>query len=79
MRGPAGWTRGDLAAADTVDDCRDVGGSRTAAAAHDADAVTLHELLQRVGQRLGLLREDRLAVGTLKGQPGVRDAGDRDR
>ena len=42
-------------------------------------AVALHELLQRVGQRLGLLGEDRLALGALERQPGVGDAVHRQR
>ena len=52
-------------------------GRRAAAAADDADAVALDELLQRLRQRLGLLGEDRLAVGPLQRQAGVGDAGDR--
>ena len=38
------------------------------------DAVALDELLQRVGQRVGLLGEDRLAVRALQRQAGVGDA-----
>ena len=62
-----------------LDDRRDVRGGGAAAAAHDADAVALDELLQRLGQRLGLLGEDRLAVGSLQRQAGVGDARDRHR
>ena len=54
-------------------------GRRPAAAADDADAVALDELAQRRRQRLGLLGEDRLAVGALQGQAGVGDAVDRQR
>ena len=56
---------------------RDVLGRRAAAAADDADAVALDELLQRLRERLGLLGEDRLAVGPLQRQAGVGDARDR--
>ena len=45
-----------------------------AAAAHDRHAVALDELLQRGGQRLRLLREDRLAVRALEREAGVGDA-----
>jgi hypothetical protein len=69
----------NLTVADPLDDRRDVGGRRAAAAADDADAVALDELLQRFGQRFGLLGEDRLAVGSLQGQAGVRYAGDGNR
>ncbi len=61
---------------DALGDGRDVVGRRTAAAAHDAHAVALDELGQRVGQRLGLLGEDRLPVRALEGQAGVGDAVD---
>ena len=59
-------------------DRRDVRGRRAAAAADDRDAVALDELAEAVGQRLGLLGEDRLAVRALERQAGVRDAVDRD-
>ena len=65
--------------ADALGDRRDVRGRRAAAAADDADAVALDELLQRLGERLGLLGEDRLAVRSLQRQPGVGDARDRHR
>ena len=48
---------------------RDVLGRRAAAAADDADAVALDELAERRGERLGLLGEDRLAVGPCSGRP----------
>ncbi len=59
-------------------DRADVLGRGSAAAADDPDAVALHELLQRLGQRLGLLGEDRLAVGPLQRQPGIGDTRHRD-
>ena len=68
-----------LAAADAVDDRADVVGRGAAAAAHDAHAVLLHELLERVGQRVGLLGEDRLALGALERDAGVGDAVHRHR
>src|SRR5213075_621723 len=40
----------------------------------DPLAASLHELLQRRGQRVGLLWEDRLAVRPLQRQTRVRDA-----
>ncbi len=67
----------DRASRDALGDRRDVLGRRAAAAADDPHAVALDELLQRFGQRLGLLGEDRLAVRALQRQACVRDAGDR--
>ena len=52
-------------------------GRGPAAATDDADAVALHELAERLRERLGLLGEDGLAVGSLQRQPRVRDARDR--
>jgi len=49
-----------------------------ATAADDRDVVALDELLERRRQRLGRLREDRLAVRALVGDAGVRDAGHGD-
>ena len=49
----------------------DVGRRGAAAAADDRDAVALDELTQGVGQRPGLLGEDRLAVGALEREAGV--------
>ena len=72
-RAPISW----LAAA--LLDRADVLRRRAAAAADDADAVALDELAQRLGQRAGLLREDRLAVRALMRDAGVRDAVDRQR
>ena len=68
MRRQAGAALGDRG---------DVLGRRAAAAADDRDAVALDELAERLGERLGLLGEDRLAVGALERQAGVRDAVDR--
>ncbi len=65
------------AAVDALADRPDVVGGRAAAAADDADAVALDELAERRRQRLGLLGEDRLAVGALQRQAGVGDAVDR--
>ena len=45
-----------------------------AAAAHDADAVALHELRQHLRERLRALREDRLAIRPLHRQASVGDA-----
>ena len=58
---------------------RDVLGRGAAAAADDRHAVALDELAQHVGERLGLLGEDRLAVGALERDAGVRDAVDGQR
>ena len=60
-------------------DRADVLGRRAAAAADDAEAVALDEVAEHLGERLGLGREDRLAVGALVGDAGVRDAVDRRR
>ena len=60
-------------------DRADVVGRRAAAAADDRDAVALDELAEHLGQRLGLLGEDRLAVGALVRDAGVRDAVDGQR
>ncbi len=79
MRGPGSGRLPDLAAADAVDDRADVVGRGAAAAAHDADAVALDELLEGVRQRLGLLGEDRLAVRALERDAGVGDAVHRHR
>ncbi len=54
-------------------------GGGAAAAADDADAVALHELRDRIRQRLGLLGEDRLAVRALDRQASVGDARHRAR
>ena len=62
------------AALDALGDRLDVVWRRAAAAADDRDAVALDELPEHVGERLGLLREDRLAVRALERQSGVRDA-----
>ena len=78
MGRPRSRARADRPAADALDDRGDVLGRGAAAAADDADAVALDELLQRFRERLRLLGEDRLAVGALQRQAGVRDAGDRD-
>ena len=67
MRREAGAALGDRG---------DVRGRGAAAAADDRDAVALDELAERLGERLGLLGEDRLAVGALERQAGVRDAVD---
>ncbi len=52
----------------------DVGGRGPTAASDDRDAVALDELAEDVGELLGLLGEDRLAVRALEGQAGVGDA-----
>ena len=54
-------------------------GRGAAAAADDRDAVALDELAEGVGQRPGLLGEDRLAVGALQREAGVGDAVHRHR
>ncbi len=54
-------------------------GRGAAAASHEADTVALDELGQHLRELLGGLREDRLAVGPLDRQAGVRDAVDRQR
>ena len=74
-----GRARGRVAAADAVHDRPDVVGRRAAAAADDRHVVALHELLEHVRERVGLLGEDRLAVGPLERQAGVRDAVHRHR
>ncbi len=74
-RGP----RRDGPSGDALGDRGDVCRGGSAAAADYADAVALDELLERFGERLGLLGEDRLAVGALQRQSGVGDARDRDR
>jgi hypothetical protein len=55
----------------------DVLGRGAAAAADDAEAVALDEVAEHVGERLGLGREDRLAVRALVRDAGVGDAVDR--
>src|SRR3712207_9293227 len=60
-------------------DRRDVVGGGAAAAADDPHSVALHELLEGVRERLGLLGEDGLAVRALDGQAGVGDAVHRHR
>ena len=60
-------------------DRADVLRGRAAAAADDAEAVALDEVAEHLGERLRLGREDRLAVGALVGDAGVRDAVDRRR
>ena len=78
----AGPSLGALAgglATDPLADRADVLGSGAAAAADDPDAVALDEFAERRGERLGLLGEDRLPVGPLQRQAGVRDAVDRER
>ena len=60
-------------------DRADVLGGGAAAAADDAEAVALDEIAEHVAERLRLGREDRLAVGALVGDAGVRDAVDRRR
>ena len=72
-RAPLGAVGGGTAL-DAVRDRLDVGRGGAAASADDGDAVALDELAQRLGQRSGLLGEDRLAVGALDGQAGVGDA-----
>ena len=57
----------------------DVVGRRAAAAADDAHVVALDEVDERLGELLGPLGEDRLAVGPLDRDAGVRHAGDRHR
>ena len=42
-----------------------------------AHAVALYELPECLCERLGLLREDRLAVGALQGQARIGNAGHR--
>ena len=76
-RGGAGGGRARVA--DPLADRADVFRVGAAAAADDADAVALDELAQRRRQRLGLFREDRLAVGALQRQARVGDAVDRQR
>src|SRR6185312_3119415 len=71
--------RPDRVARAALDDGGDVVGRRAAAAADDRHAEALDELAQDLGQRLGLLGEDRLAVGALQGQAGVGDAVHRHR
>ena len=71
--------RGGPAAADAVDDRADVVGRGAAAAADDRDAVAVDELAEGVRERVGALREDRLAVRALVRDAGVRDALDRHR
>ena len=68
-----------LVACDALGDRADVIRRRAAAAADDADAVALDELAEHLRDLLGRLGEDRLAVGALQRQPGVRDAVDRQR
>ena len=60
-----------LAAVDPLADRRDVLRRRAAAAADDADAVALDVLAERLGERLGLGGEDRLAVGPWWGMPAL--------
>ena len=48
-----------------------------AAATDDGDAVALHEFAEGRRERLGLLRENRFAIGSLQRQAGVGDAMDR--
>ena len=79
VRGAARGALAGGAALDAVGQHLDVGGRGAAAAADDRDPVALDELAQHVGQRLGLLGEDRLAVGSLQRQPGVGDAVHRHR
>ena len=79
MGRPGGGAGADLAPAHALDDRGDVRRGGTAAATDDAHAVALDELLQRFGQRHRLLGEDGLAVGSLKREAGVGDAGDRHR
>ena len=71
--------RPDRVARAALDDGGDVLGRRAAAAADDGHAEALDELAQHLGQRLGLLGEDRLAVGALQRQAGVGDAVHRHR
>ena len=78
VRRARGGARAGDVAADAVDDRGDVLGGGAAAAADDADVVALDELAEDVGQRAGLLGEDRLAVRALVRDAGVRDAVDRD-
>ena len=69
-RGP----RADLVAGAALVDGGDVLGRGAAAATDDGHAEALDELAEHVGQRLGLLGEDRLAVGALQRKAGVGDA-----
>ena len=64
------WDR----ALDALGDRADVVRRGAAAAADDADSIAVDEFPKHVGERAGLFREDRLAVGTLDREPGVRDA-----
>ena len=50
---------------------------RAAAAADDADAVFLDELLERGGHRRRLERIDRVARARVEGESSVRDDGER--
>ena len=68
---------GDLVRPAALGDGVDVRRRRAAAASDDRHAVALDELAERRGERRGLLGEDRLAVGALDREAGVRDAGDR--
>ncbi|HYZ42073.1 MAG TPA: hypothetical protein VE687_15860 [Stellaceae bacterium] len=79
VRGAARRARAGVAALDAVGQHLNVRRRGAAAPPDDRDAVTLDELAQDGRQRLGLLGEDRLAVGPLLGQAGVGDAvhGDR--
>ena len=79
MRRARRRARPDGVAGAALDDGGDVLGRRAAAAADDGHPEALHELAEHLGQRLGLLGEDRLAVRALERQPRVGDAvhGDR--
>ena len=79
VRGPRGGAGGDVVTAAALLDRGDVLRRGAAAAADEADAVALHEVAQRLGQRAGLLGEDRLAVRALMRDAGVRDAVHRHR
>ena len=77
--GPRGGARLRVVVRAALGDRADVLRRRAAAAADDAEAVALDEVAEHLGERLGLGREDRLAVGALVGDAGVRDAVDRRR
>ncbi len=73
----AGVARRQRGAADPLDEPAQVFRRRTAAAAHEGEAVLLDEGLLGVGQALGVEREVRAVLGE-HGQPGVRHAEQRD-
>src|SRR6202012_1827090 len=78
-RAAGGALGGRAGVTDAFADRADVFRVGAAAAADDAGAGALDELAEGGGEGLWLFREDRLAVGPLQRQSGVRDAVDRQR